>query len=68
MHPLLFKSLVTVALFFLALALLVMPYIKPESPEYYANIIGMILLILFIILMAIVYKKQATIELPEEFR
>lgn len=67
MHPLLYKSLVSTALFFLILALIVMPYIRPGSPEYYANIIGMILLILFIVLITIIYKKQAKVELLEEF-
>ncbi len=65
-HPMLYKSMVTAALFFLALALLVMPYIKPGKPEFYANIIGIILLILFIVLVTIVHIRQARIEIPLE--
>lgn len=67
MHPLLYKSLIATASFFLVLALLVMPHIRPGSPEYYANITGIILLVLFIVFLTIIYKKQARIELPEEF-
>ncbi len=57
MNPVLYKSLVSIALFFLFLALIVFPFEEPGSPEFYADLYGIILLILFIILITLYYIR-----------
>ncbi len=60
MSPLLYKSLVSIALFFLFLALIVLPFEEPGSPEFYADLYGIILLILFIIFITFYYIRRKT--------
>jgi prepilin signal peptidase PulO-like enzyme (type II secretory pathway) len=67
LHPLVYRFLIVSALTFLLLALIVMPFIKWGSPEFYANLLGIILLIIFIILVTIYhYKTKIPPELLEE--
>lgn len=57
MNPTLYKFYVSIAIVFLFLALVVFPLEEPGSPEFYADLYGIILLILFIILITIYYMK-----------
>ncbi|GEM_PF-2207380 len=59
MHPMLYKSLLASALLFLILGLIVMPFLKQGEPAFYANVIGISLLLLFIIGISALQYKDA---------
>ncbi|ADT82985.1 hypothetical protein [Thermococcus barophilus] len=59
MHPMLYRSLLASALLFLVLGLIAMPFLKRGEPAFYANIIGMSLLLLFIIGISALQYKDA---------
>lgn len=59
LHPLLYKSLLVSTLSFLILALIVMPFLRRGEPEFYANILGILLLLLFIVAITILQHREA---------
>ena len=66
MHPSLYRALLTIALTFIFLAGLVLPFQRTNSAEFVVTIFSIILLIIFIILISIEYRIQASKQLIEE--
>ncbi len=58
MHPSLYKALLTIALTFIFLAGLVLPFQRTGSAEFVVSIFSIILLLIFIILITIEYRIQ----------
>lgn len=58
----LYKAYLTLALTLLILTLIVLPFLKPGSPSFIANITAMILLIVFILLLIVVIKKTLRVK------
>ena len=54
----LYRSLLTVAMSFLILALIAYPFIRPGSAPFIANTLGIILLLIFIAGITIEYRRQ----------
>ncbi len=65
--PLLYKSLISIALFFLILALIVFPFEEQGTPEFYVSVYGIVLLVLFIILVTLYYMKMKPIGVEEAY-
>ena len=58
MHPILYKALLTIALTFIFLAGIVLPFQRTGSAEFIVTIFSIILLLIFIILISIEYRNQ----------
>jgi len=58
MHPSLYKALLTIALTFIFLAGIVLPFQRTGSAEFVVTIFSIILLFIFVILISIEYRFQ----------
>jgi len=58
MHPHLYRALLTIAFTFIILALIPLPILNPEDPAYVADLLGILLLILFVIAITWEYRRQ----------
>ncbi len=58
MHPHLYRALLTVAFTFIVLALIPLPVLDPNDPAYVADVIGLLLLVLFILAITWEYRRQ----------
>ncbi len=52
-----YKLYLIIALSFLVLSLIALPYLKPGSPSFIVNLLGMMLLLLFIIMLLILTRR-----------
>ncbi|HDD26509.1 MAG TPA: hypothetical protein ENF75_05430 [Acidilobales archaeon] len=59
LHPLVYKTLLAIALTFLVLAVFAFIYLRPENPPFIVNIVGTLLLIVFILLITWEYRRQS---------
>lgn len=60
MNPKLAKGILTSAFFVLIMALLILPFQRPGTPEYVPNIIAIVLSLLFIFLVVYDVRRQVT--------
>lgn len=67
MHPSLYRALLTIALTFIFLAGIVLPFQRTGSAEFIVTLFSMILLSIFIILLTIEYKIQMRTQVIEEY-
>ncbi len=58
MHPYLYRSLLAIACSFIVLALIAFPFLKPGQAAFYANVIGVIILLVFILLITLEYRRE----------
>jgi len=58
MHPSLYRALLTIALTFIFLAGIVLPFQRTSSAEFVVTIFSIMLLLIFIILISIEYRNQ----------
>lgn len=66
MHPSLYRALLTIALTFIFLAGIVLPFQRTGSAEFVVTLFSIILLSIFIILLTIEYRIQTKMPTIEE--
>lgn len=58
MHPHLYRALLTIAFTFIILALIPLPFLDSKNPAYIADLLGLLLLVLFILGITWEYRRQ----------
>ncbi len=58
MHPQLYRALLTVAFTFIILALIPLPILSPRDPAYTVDLLGLLLLVLFVLAITWEYRRQ----------
>ncbi len=58
MHPHLYRALLAVAFTFIILALIPLPILSPNDPAYAVDLLGLLLLVLFVLAITWEYRRQ----------
>ena len=58
MHPNLYRALLAVAFTFIILALIPLPILSPNDPAYAVDLLGLLLLVLFVLAITWEYRRQ----------
>ncbi len=58
MHPHLYRALLAVAFTFIILALIPLPILSPNDPAYTVDLLGILLLVIFILAITWEYRRQ----------